>query len=180
MARISPLLLIPPVVFAALAGLFAASLLRDNPDDLPSALIGRQAPGVPAEGLPERPVLRDGDLRAGEITIVNYWASWCPPCRAEHPTLMALAAEGYRVAGINFRDDGVKALRYLAEESDPFFAHGYDPSGRVSLDWGVTAPPETFIIGGDGTVLFRLAGPLVGSAYEQRFLPALREASGGG
>jgi cytochrome c biogenesis protein CcmG/thiol:disulfide interchange protein DsbE len=179
MARISPLLLVPPVAFAALAGLFAAGLMRDNPDDLPSALIGREAPGVPPEGLPGKPALADADLRVGEITIVNYWASWCPPCRAEHPTLMALAAEGYRVAGINFRDDSVKALRYLAEESDPFLAHGYDPSGRVSIDWGVTAPPETFIIAGDGTVLYRLAGPLVGSAYEQGFLPALREATGG-
>lgn len=179
MARLSPALLIPPVVFAALAGLFAAGLMRENPDDLPSALIGRAAPGVPADTLPGKAALTDADLRSGEITIVNYWASWCPPCRAEHPTLLALAAQGYRVAGINFRDDGEKALHYLGEEGDPFFAQGFDPSGRVSLDWGVTAPPETFIIGGDGTVLYRLAGPLVGSALDDRFLPALRAAGGG-
>lgn len=173
---VRPMVLIPPVIFAALAGLFAAGLMRDNPDELPSALIGREAPGVPAEGLAGKPVLTDADLRSGEITIVNYWASWCPPCRAEHPTLIALAEAGHRVAAINFRDDPDNALAYLVDETDPFFAHGFDPTGRVSIDWGVTAPPETFIVDGDGTVLFRLAGPLVGSAYEQRFLPALEAA----
>jgi cytochrome c biogenesis protein CcmG/thiol:disulfide interchange protein DsbE len=172
------MVLIPPVIFAALAGLFAAGLMRENPDELPSALIGREAPGVPGEGLAGKVVLTDADLRTGEITIVNYWASWCPPCRAEHPTLIALAEQGYRVAGVNFRDDPEKALQYLSDETDPFIAHGFDPSGRVSLDWGVTAPPETFIVGGDGTVLFRFVGPLVGSAYEQRFLPALAAAVG--
>ncbi len=176
MARISPLILIPPVAFALLAGLFAAGLMRDNPDELPSAMVGRQAPGVPTETLPGKVQLTDADLRTGEITIVNYWASWCPPCRAEHPTLIALAEQGYRVAGINFRDDAEKALIYLEEETDPFFATGFDPRGRVSIDWGVTAPPETFIVAGDGTVLFRYAGPLVGSDYEQRFLPALQAA----
>lgn len=175
---IRPMVLIPPVIFAALAGLFAAGLMRENPDELPSALIGREAPGVPGEGLAGKVALTDADLRTGEITIVNYWASWCPPCRAEHPTLIALAEQGYRVAGVNFRDDPEKALQYLADETDPFIAHGFDPSGRVSLDWGVTAPPETFIVGGDGTVLFRFVGPLVGSAYEQRFLPALAAAVG--
>jgi cytochrome c biogenesis protein CcmG/thiol:disulfide interchange protein DsbE len=175
---LKPMVLIPPVLFAALAGLFAAGLMRDNPDELPSALIGREAPRVPAETLAGKVALTDADLRSGEVTIVNYWASWCPPCRAEHPTLIALAEQGYRVAGINFRDDPEKALAYLAEETDPFFAQGFDPAGRVSLDWGVTAPPETFIVGGDGTVLFRYAGPLIGSDYEQRFLPALLEATG--
>jgi cytochrome c biogenesis protein CcmG/thiol:disulfide interchange protein DsbE len=177
---LNPMMLIPPVVFAAMAGLFAAGLMRDNPDELPSALVGRQAPALPAEALAGKVVLTDADLRTGEVTIVNYWASWCPPCRAEHPTLIALAEQGYRVAGINFRDDPEKALAYLAEETDPFFAQGLDPSGRVSLDWGVAAPPETFIVDGDGTVLFRYAGPLLGSDYEQRFLPALREAISGG
>jgi cytochrome c biogenesis protein CcmG/thiol:disulfide interchange protein DsbE len=173
------MVLVPPVLFAALAGLFAAGLMRDNPDELPSALIGREAPRVPDEGLAGKTLLTEADLRMGEITIVNYWASWCPPCRAEHPTLISLAEQGFRVAGINFRDDPANALAYLSDETDPFFAHGFDPSGRVSIDWGVTAPPETFIVDGDGTVLFRIAGPLVGSAYEQRFLPALREAASG-
>jgi len=175
-AKISPLMLAPPVVFAALAGLFFVGMMRDNPNELPSTFIGRPAPPLPQEPLPGTPLLTRDDIEAGEITIVNYWASWCPPCRAEHPTLHALANQGYRVAGLNFRDEADNALSYLADEGDPFFATGFDPRGRTSIDWGVTAPPETFILDGEGTVLFRFTGPMVGSDYEQRFLPALREA----
>jgi cytochrome c biogenesis protein CcmG/thiol:disulfide interchange protein DsbE len=115
-------------------------------------------------------------LRTGEITIVNFWASWCPPCRAEHPNLLDLEAEGYRVAGVNFRDQQAQASQYLVDYDDPFFATGFDLRGRSAIDWGVTAPPETFIVDGDGTVLFRFVGPLVGSDYEQRFLPELAKA----
>lgn len=176
MARVSPLVILPPVLFAALAGLFLGGMLRQNPDQLPSAFIGKPAPAVPAEGLPGTTALTDADFRTGQITIVNFWASWCPPCRAEHPTLTAMAAQGYRVAGVNFRDTADDAAAYLADEGNPFFGTGFDPRGRVALDWGVTAPPETFIVDGDGTVLFRFAGPLVGSDYDQRFLPALLDA----
>lgn len=175
--RVSPLVLIPPVIFAGFLGLVAGAMFFGDGDDLPSTLVGQPAPRVPDESLPGGTPLTADDLRSGEITIVNFWASWCPPCRVEHPTLIALAGQGYRVAGINFRDDAGNAARYLAEETDPFFAQGYDPSGRVSIDWGVTAPPETFIVAGDGTVLFRYVGPLVGSDLEQRFLPALADAA---
>ncbi|SMY09074.1 DsbE family thiol:disulfide interchange protein [Flavimaricola marinus] len=176
MAKISPLVVIPPAIFAALAGLFFAGMMRDNPDELPSTFIGRPAPGLPDEALPGTTMLTRADLESGEVTVVNFWASWCPPCRAEHPTLHALTEEGIRVAGINFRDDVGNAQSYLADEGDPFFATGLDPRGRVSIDWGVTAPPETFIIDGDGTVLFRFTGPMIGSDYEQRFRPALDAA----
>ena len=126
--------------------------------------------------------IRDADLvlgsryRDGKVTVVNFWASWCPPCRAEHPVLKKMAAEGVRVAGINMMDDADKALGYLAEDGNPFFAIAADPKGRNRVDWGVTAPPETFIIGGDGTVLFRFVGPLVGTDYEARFVPELETA----
>ena len=176
MAKLSPLMIIPPVIFAALAGLFAAGMLRDNADELPSTFVGQQAPGVPVEAVQGTAQLTDADLRAGEITIVNFWASWCPPCRAEHPVLLDLAAQGYRIAGVNFRDTQDQAVEYLTDEGDPFFATGFDLRGRVAIDWGVTAPPETFIVDGDGTVFFRFIGPLVGSDYEQRFLPELAKA----
>lgn len=179
MARVRPMMLLPPVVFVGLFGFLLGELFWGNPDELPSAIIGKPAPRVPEETLPGKTQLTDADLRTGEITIVNYWASWCPPCRAEHPTLIQLAEDGFRVAAINLADDPENALAYLAEETDPFFAHGVDPNRRVSIDWGVAAPPETFIVDGDGTVLFRFAGPLVGSDYEQRFLPALRAAVDG-
>ena len=179
MARISPLMILPPAIFAALAGLFLAGMMRDNPDELPSTFVGRQAPALPAEALPGTELLTAADLTGGDVTVVNFWASWCPPCRAEHPTLHALNEEGIRVAGINFRDDLDDAQTYLADEGNPFFATGFDPRGRLAIDWGVTAPPETFIVDGDGTVLFRYTGPLIGSDYEQRFRPALEAALAG-
>jgi cytochrome c biogenesis protein CcmG, thiol:disulfide interchange protein DsbE len=176
MVKVSPLVILPPVLFAALAGLFLGGMLRQNPEQLPSAFIGKPAPALPAEGLAGTTPLDDADLRNGTVTVVNFWASWCPPCRAEHPVLTELAAQGTRVAGVNFRDTADDAAAYLTEQGNPFFGLGFDPRGRVALDWGVTAPPETFIVAGDGTVLFRFAGPLVGSDYEQRFLPALQDA----
>lgn len=178
MAKVSLLVIVPPAIFAAMAGLFFAGMMRDNPDELPSAFIGQVAPALPEAGLPGTAALTRADLESGEVTVVNFWASWCPPCRAEHPTLHALTEEGIRVAGINFRDDPDNALSYLGDEGDPFFATGFDPRGRTSIDWGVTAPPETFIVDGDGTVLFRFTGPLIGSDYEQRFRPALEAAMG--
>ena len=176
MAKISTLVMLPPVIFAGLAGLFGFAMWQGKSDELPSTFIGVQAPAVPVESVNGTVQLTDADLRSGEVTLVNFWASWCPPCRAEHPVLMDLADQGYRIAGVNFRDAQDQAVEYLAEEGDPFFASGFDARGRVAIDWGVTAPPETFIVDGDGTILFRFVGPLVGSDYEQRFLPELLKA----
>lgn len=170
------LMVLPPVLFLGLAGMFYVGMQRENPDDLPSVFIGKQAPVVPAEALPGVPQLTDADLRSGQVTVVNFWASWCPPCRAEHPVLLEMAGKGIRVAGVNMMDKAEAATAYLAEEGNPFFAIGFDPKGRDRVEWGVTAPPETFIVGGDGTVLFRFIGPLVGTDYEARFVPALEAA----
>ena len=178
MAKVNALMLAPPLIFAGLAGLFFAGMMRDNAGELPSTLIGQQAPAVPVEAVPGTTLLTDADLRSGEVTVVNFWASWCPPCRAEHPTLLRLAADGVRIAGMNFRDQAEDASGYLEEGGDPFFATTFDLRGRGAIDWGVTAPPETFIVDGDGTVLFRFIGPLIASDYEQRFLPELEKALG--
>lgn len=167
---------LPPVIFAALAGTFYVGMYRDNPDNLPSTRVGQIAPALPTTPLTDFPLLKQADLASGEITLVNFWASWCPPCRAEHPVLKQMAADGIRVAGANFKDTGKDASAYLAKEGNPFFALTFDPKGRSAIDWGVTAPPETFIVDGDGKVLFRFVGPLVGSYYEQAFLPALQAA----
>ena len=118
---------------------------------------------------------RASDLQ-GRPVLLNFWASWCPPCRAEHPTLKALSAEGVRVVGVNMMDRADDAMGFLAEAGNPFMAVAFDPKGKVRLDWGVTAPPETFILRGDGTVAFRFIGPLVGDDYEQRFRPELEKA----
>jgi cytochrome c biogenesis protein CcmG/thiol:disulfide interchange protein DsbE len=177
MAKVSPLMIMPPVIFAAFAGLALAGMMRDNPDELRSTFVGNQAPAIPSEAVQGTVQLTADDLRTGDITLVNFWASWCPPCRAEHPNLLDLEAQGYRIAGINFRDQQSMASEYLANYDDPFFATAFDLRGRTAIDWGVTAPPETFIVDGDGTVLYRFVGPLVGSDYEQRFLPELAKAT---
>ena len=180
MAKISPLMAAPPVIFLALAGLFYFGMQRSNPDDLPSTFIGRQAPVVPEADLPRRADFSDETLREGEITVVNFWASWCPPCRAEHPTLHALSEEGIRLYGVNYKDGERQANQYLDDAGNPFAGIAFDPQGRTAIDWGVSAPPETFIIDGDGTVLYKFIGPLVGSDYEQRFRPELEKALNGG
>ena len=107
---------------------------------------------------------------------MNFWASWCPPCRAEHPTLTALAAEGIPLIGVNMMDREGDALAFLAADGNPFSSIAFDPKGRTRLEWGVTAPPETFIVNGKGEVVYRFIGPLVGDDYTQRFRPELDKA----
>lgn len=175
MARISPLVVLPPVAFAALAAMFLWGMGREDPDALPSAMIGREAPALPQTTLPGKEQLTDEMLREPGVKLVNFWASWCPPCRAEHPTLMDLS-ERLPVYGVDLKDPESNALRFLEEDGDPFHAIATDPRGRAAIDWGVTAPPETFILDGQGRVLHRFAGPLLREDYTNRFLPELEKA----
>ena len=169
-------MLLPPAIFVALAATFLWGMNRDDPGNLPSTMIGRQAPAIPQTTLPGKQQLTDAMLREPGVKLVNFWASWCPPCRAEHPQLLDMQAQGLSIIGVNFKDTVGPATSYLTNDGNPFEGVAFDPQGRTAINWGVTAPPETFIIAGDGTVLFRYAGPLVGSDYEQRFLPALQDA----
>ncbi|MES2667630.1 MAG: DsbE family thiol:disulfide interchange protein [Pseudomonadota bacterium] len=171
-----PLMLLPPVIFLGLGLMFYNGLRRDNPGDLPSSFLNRSAPVLPVTALGDLPLLTPADLRTGQVTVVNVWASWCPPCRAEHPVLMAMAARGIRVGGLNIMDKDANAIEYLTREGNPYFAVATDPKGRNRVEWGVAAPPETFIIRGDGTVVFKFIGPLIGTDYETRFVPALEAA----
>ena len=171
-------MVLPPLIFAAFGAMAFFGLGREGADDLPSTRVGQPAPALPQDTLAGFPGVTDADLRSGEVTLVNFWASWCPPCRAEHPQLLRMEADGLRIVGVNFKDKEGQARGYLEEDDSPFIGVPFDPAGRTAIEWGVTAPPETFIVGGDGTVLFRFAGPLVGSDYEQRFLPALQKALG--
>ena len=177
MAKINPLMIAPPAVFAGLAIMFYFGVLNSGGNrELPSTFIGKPAPLVTEETLGDYPGITMDVLAAGEVTIVNFWASWCPPCRAEHPKLIELAESGVHLVGINFNDREKDALKYLADESNPFDAIAFDPTGRTSFDWGVSAPPETFILDADGMVLFKFIGPLVGDDYDQRFAPELEKA----
>jgi len=176
MAKLSPLMLAPIGIFAGFVALAAVGMFRDNPNELPSTRVGGPAPELTEATLGAFPGVSAEMLASGEVTLVNFWASWCPPCRAEHPKLLEMAAGGMPIIGVNFRDKAGPATQYLTDDGNPFAAVAFDPAGRSAIEWGVTAPPETFIIGGDGTVLFRYIGPLMGSDYEQRFVPALNEA----
>ena len=166
---------LPPLVFAGLAGVFLWGMGRDDPEALPSALIGQETPAVSATTLPGKTQLTDEMLREPGVKLVNFWASWCPPCRAEHPTITELAKR-LPVYGVDLKDTDADALKFLTDHGDAYHAIATDPRGRMAIDWGVTAPPETFIVDGDGQILFRFAGPLVREDYTNRFLPELEKA----
>jgi cytochrome c biogenesis protein CcmG/thiol:disulfide interchange protein DsbE len=169
MAKLSPLMLLPPLAFAALAGVFMWGMGREDPRQLPSALIGRDAPPLVLKPLADLAYFDDETLRNGEVKLVNFWASWCPPCRVEHPLLQQLTDEGFPVYGVNYKDEPEHALKFLAELGDPYVAIGADRSGMdTAVNWGVYGVPETFVIDGDGKVLYRFAGALTQNVITHR------------
>jgi cytochrome c biogenesis protein CcmG/thiol:disulfide interchange protein DsbE len=158
--------LLPILVFAALAALFWRGLSGD-PSALPSALIGKPVPEftLPAiEGLGP-PGIDASSLKQGGVTLVNVWASWCVPCRQEHPVLMALSKRSdIRLVGLNYKDDPANARSFLTTLGQPFAAVGADAKGRAAVDWGVYGVPETFVIDGQGFIRFKFIGPMTEEA----------------
>lgn len=167
------LMLLPPILFVGLAMLFLLGMNRENPNELPSALVGKQAPAIAVSPFSNMEMITDADLRTGEMRLVNFWASWCGPCRVEHPNLMALQAEGIQILGVNYKDQPGNAERFLAELGDPYAKGGADTSGRMALEWGVYGVPETYLIDGDGNVVLRIAGPVTQREIEERLRPAM-------
>ncbi|MCK4861454.1 MAG: DsbE family thiol:disulfide interchange protein [Rhodobacteraceae bacterium] len=178
MAKISPYVAIPPIMFLGLAGLFYFGLSREDANNLPSTMVGRDAPAfLKITELRDDPAPTIDDLTVDGIKFVNFWASWCGPCRAEHPLLEAMADDGANLIGINYKDSASNALGFLAELGDPFTKIGADTTGRTGLEWGVYGVPETFVIDGNGKVLYRHAGPLTQRIMDERVLPAIAAAS---
>jgi len=173
---VKPLMLVPLIVFGAFAAFALVGLQRENPDDLPSALAGRAAPAVQVTPLGDGPLLRDADLRGEGVKLVNYWASWCAPCRVEHPNFERLAQEGVTIYGVNYKDKPDNALGFLAELGNPYAAMGADESGRMALDWGLYGVPETYVIDGEGNIVLRFAGPITGRVLENTIRPAIEAA----
>ena len=173
-------MLLPPLGAALVLGLFMLGLQRKDADTLPSALIDRPVPEFKLAGLREgAPGLSSADLKAPGAKLVNIWASWCAPCRAEHPQLMALAESGVSLHGINYKDEPEAAAAFLDELGDPYDLIGADQTGRTGIDFGVYGVPETFVIDGEGTVVYRHVGPITGRDLEEYIAPAIVEAEAG-
>ena len=165
------------LMVALCALLFFVGMQRENPDELPSVLEGKTAPAVEVTQLGQKKLFEDSDLRSGNVTLVNFWASWCAPCRVEHPNLELMRQEGMTIYGVNYKDDPVKGLRFLDELGNPYAELAADPDGRTALDWGLYGVPETFVIDGNGIVVKRFAGPITPSILENVIRPAMEEAA---
>jgi cytochrome c biogenesis protein CcmG, thiol:disulfide interchange protein DsbE len=177
------LVLLPLAVFLGLAVLFLVGLYSGDPSILPSALIGHPAPqtnlppiaGLDRDGAPV-PGLDPAAFK-GAVTIVNVWASWCVPCHDEAPMLMQLAQDKrVRVVGINYKDDPGNARRFLGRYGNPFTAAGADQNGRAAIEWGVYGVPETFIIGRDGHIAYKLVGPITSDNFSSLLMPQIDKA----
>lgn len=181
----SPLRFLPLGIFALLAALFFVRLFAGDASRLPSALIGKPSPAfaLPAlDGLAGVPALASDDLRKGHVSVVNVFASWCAPCRIEHPSLMALAkderlkAKGVALYGLSYKDEPANAKKFLDEEGNPFARIGTDFAGRTAIDFGVYGVPETFVIRGDGVIAYKFVGPLSPQALATTLVPEIEKA----
>jgi cytochrome c biogenesis protein CcmG/thiol:disulfide interchange protein DsbE len=175
------LILVPLVLFGAMAIMFAFALTKGDPSKLPSALIGKPAPTLALteiegfqDGRRAVPLLTSEVLQKGEVTVVNFWASWCLPCVEEHPLLIELAQKAkVPVVGVNYKDAPANARRFLGRYGNPFAALGADTTGRTAIEWGVYGMPETFIIDGKGRVAYKHVGPITRQALERNLLPTI-------
>jgi len=177
------LYLLPVLVFTGLAALFLIRLYAGDPQRVPSALIGRPAPQTTLPPLPG--LVRDGapvpglDPAAfkGKVSVVNVWASWCVPCHDEAPLLTALAKDTrLQIVGINYKDSPDNARRFLGRYGNPFSMVGVDGNGRGSIEWGVYGVPETFVVGRDGTIVYKMVGPVTPANLDSVLKVAIEKA----
>jgi cytochrome c biogenesis protein CcmG, thiol:disulfide interchange protein DsbE len=154
---------LPLILFIGLIVLFLFSLFAGDPARLPSTLIGRAAPAFSLPALPGSsvPALTLEQIKGQGLVLVNIWASWCLPCRDEHPVLLELSQrKGVKVVGINYKDDPEQALKFLNQLGNPYAAIGADRTGRIGIEWGVYGVPETFVVNNEGVVVHKIVGPL--------------------
>jgi cytochrome c biogenesis protein CcmG/thiol:disulfide interchange protein DsbE len=179
--------LVPLVVFLGLVVLFLIRLHSGDPARIPSALIGHPAPqtslppvaGLDRDGEPV-PGIDPADFR-GAVTVVNVWASWCVPCHDEAPLLLQLAKDSrLRLVGINYKDQPDNARRFLGRYGNPFAAAGADANGRAAIEWGVYGVPETFVVGRDARIAYKLVGPITADNFDSVLKPEIERALAGG
>ena len=171
-------MLLPLLLFAGLVAIFLARLESNvAPDVIPSVLVGKPAPQFslpPLDGIGV-PGLSHADL-AGQLTLVNIFASWCVPCRQEHPVLEEVAKDSrIRLVGIDYKDKPENARAFLQEMGNPYAAIGVDQSGRTFIDWGAYGVPETYLVGPDGIIRYKYIGPLTDKAVAGDLMPHIAE-----
>ena len=171
-ARKAALAIAPLAAFGALAGALFVQLRAPDNDPFASPRVGLPAPQTPLVAFGDRPLVPGAALADGPI-LVNFWASWCGPCRIEHPQLMTLEQEGVQIVGVSYKDRLEAASAFLAGLGDPYAALGRDVDGRAGIEWGVTGMPETFVIGADGRVKAHYRGPLTEQTLTDVIRPAL-------
>lgn len=176
--KVSMLAFAPLLVVLALGSVFGYQLLFGDPaHEIPSALIGQRVPAVALAPLENAEVPGFGpDHFEGQVTLLNVFASWCAPCRQEHPMLMALSQDDrFQIIGINQKDQSADARRFLSTLGNPYDRIGVDPDGRASIEWGVYGVPETFIVGRDGLVLYKHIGVFDERHVREIFMPIIEE-----
>ncbi|MDJ0698953.1 MAG: DsbE family thiol:disulfide interchange protein [Woeseiaceae bacterium] len=167
----------PVVVFVVLLGFLMFGLTRD-PNELPSPFIDKPAPDFSLPSLLEPDVTMDRSVLTKGWSLVNVWATWCVGCRQEHDFLLQLSTSGaIPVFGINWRDNGEEAIRWLQQLGDPYVMSGFDADGRVGIDWGVYGAPETFLVDGEGIVRHKHLGPLSAEIWQRDFVPLISGGS---
>jgi cytochrome c biogenesis protein CcmG/thiol:disulfide interchange protein DsbE len=165
--------LLPIGFFAILIPLFVVGLGKD-PRALPSTFLGKPAPTFSLPQLHDMSQLVSNESFAGDMVLVNFWATWCVGCRQEHDFLLQLQANSViPIYGINWRDDRNKALDWLEELGDPYVVSGFDGGNHTGIDWGVYAAPETFLVDKSGTVIYKFLGPLNPYTWQKEFVPRI-------
>lgn len=178
--RVSLLRWLPLALVLILFALFFTGLFMGDPSRLPSAYQGKPLPAFSLPPLNETEAgLAHADLAGDDIVLLNVWASWCAPCRDEHPQLMALAGQRIAIYGLNYKDAPKAARGFLARLGNPYRKIGVDRTGRVAIDLGVYGVPETFVLNADGTLLTRHVGPLSPEIWNDDILPLISRAASG-
>ncbi|MGD8579741.1 MAG: DsbE family thiol:disulfide interchange protein [Lysobacterales bacterium] len=167
--------IVPIAVFVALGILLAVGLkISDHKEDLPSPLIGKPMPSFSLPVLGQESEIINSDDLIGKPFLVNFWASWCVTCRAEHPYIEQLARSGViRVIGLNFRDEPADAMAWLKRHGNPYDLTISDRSGRTSIDFGVYAAPESFLVDSNGTIVYKQLGMITPEVIQKEILPRI-------